>query len=72
MTDNKKIKAFLKDLTELSIKHNLVIGGCGCCGSPWIASMDRRLTDFDELEFDFEKQCYRVLNDIGKEVKAND
>lgn len=25
---------FLKDLTELTTKHGIVIHGCGCCGSP--------------------------------------
>lgn len=66
---DKKIKAFLKELTELSIKHNLVIGGCGCCGSPWITSMDGCLTDFDGLEFDHKEQCYRIWDAIGEEVK---
>ena len=32
-------KEFLKELTELSHKHKIFIGGCGCCGSPY-------LTDF--------------------------
>ena len=27
-------EAFLRDLTDLTIKHKIVIGGCGCCGSP--------------------------------------
>ncbi len=72
MTDNEKIKAFLKDLTELSIKHNLVIGGCGCCGSPFINTMDGCSTDFDGLKFDLKEQCYRIRRDVVEEVKAND
>jgi len=31
-----RVTSFLKDLTELSLKHKLAIGGCGCCGSPFI------------------------------------
>ena len=27
----------MADLTELSRKHGITIGGCGCCGSPWLA-----------------------------------
>ena len=32
----KELESFLAELTALSEKHNLYIGGCGCCGSPWI------------------------------------
>ena len=35
-----KERAFLLELTALSRKHNIVIGGCGCCGSPWIDKED--------------------------------
>lgn len=27
---------FLRELSALSRKHNIAIGGCGCCSSPWI------------------------------------
>jgi hypothetical protein len=30
--------AFLKELSELSLKHGFFIGGCGCCGSPFVDS----------------------------------
>lgn len=28
--------AFLLELRELTRKHGISIGGCGCCGSPWL------------------------------------
>lgn len=31
-------EAFLRDLDALAIKHGVVIGGCGCCGSPWLTA----------------------------------
>jgi hypothetical protein len=47
----QKLNLFLAELTELSKKHGLAIGGCGCCGSPWIYD------DGDGAE-DFKKQHY--------------
>ena len=38
---NKNIESFLKELTALSRKYNLEIGGCGCCGSPWIYEINK-------------------------------
>jgi hypothetical protein len=31
-----KINNFLEELTQLSLKHNIIIGGCGCCNSPYL------------------------------------
>lgn len=28
------LQTFLNELAELSRKHDIYIGGCGCCGSP--------------------------------------
>ena len=36
MDNDEKLRAFLTDLSELSQKHHLYIGGCGCCGSPFV------------------------------------
>lgn len=30
------LAAFLRELTALSERHGLAIGGCGCCNSPWV------------------------------------
>ena len=38
MTDAEQ--AFLNDLTELTKKHKIEIGGCGCCGSPWLTAKE--------------------------------
>lgn len=29
-------EAFMLDLKELTVKHGVVIDGCGCCGSPFL------------------------------------
>ena len=37
--EQSRIDAFLKELFELSLKHRISIGGCGCCGSPFLSDM---------------------------------
>jgi hypothetical protein len=34
--DPAKREAFLRDLHELTQMHGIAIGGCGCCGSPYL------------------------------------
>ena len=34
------LKWFLKDLELLTEKYKIVIGGCGCCGSPFLYKLD--------------------------------
>lgn len=38
-------RAFMLELRELTIKHGISIGGCGCCGSP---SLDYEADTSDE------------------------
>lgn len=34
--DKKKVEGFLKGLQDLSKKYGYAVGGCGCCGSPYL------------------------------------
>lgn len=34
-----QVSEFLRELTELSSKHKIEIGGCQCCGSPYLLSI---------------------------------
>ena len=36
MKTKEEVLAFLKRLTDLSSEYGLIIGGCGCCGSPYL------------------------------------
>lgn len=40
MAFTEKQQAFLRELTELSRKHGIIITGCGCCGSPGMDDQD--------------------------------
>ena len=42
MLTEEQVKLFLEELTELSLKHNIEIGGCGCCGSPFLSEIDSK------------------------------
>lgn len=44
MTD-EDIKEFLIELTNLSQKHSIGIGGCGCCSSPYLFDLGKSDTD---------------------------
>lgn len=54
-----RLEEFLKELSELTQKHGFSIGGCGCCGSPWICDFKDEF-DSDHLYYDNEKQKYEV------------
>ena len=36
-TDKSRIDAFLRDLEKVYSKHGLIVGACGCCGSPFVS-----------------------------------
>lgn len=44
MTSKERLDKFLEELSELSNKYRFVIGGCGCCGSPWVDEIDGDLS----------------------------
>lgn len=53
--DKEKRDAFLRDLHELTQRYGIAIGGCGCCGSPYLYEVNPsecthyRVDDNDEL-----------------------
>lgn len=38
--NESKLNDFLKELAELSQKYDIYIGGCGCCESPFLYSLN--------------------------------
>lgn len=61
MGQGERVKAFLKELAELTKKYGLSIGGCGCCGSPWIWDLQNNSMPYDSLNFDEEKEIYTYI-----------
>ena len=37
-SESEKLSQFLAELRALCGRYGYKIGGCGCCGSPWIAT----------------------------------
>lgn len=50
-----KVSLFLQELTKLTKEYNIVIKGCGCCGSPWLEDLENGET-YDNLYFNQSKQ----------------
>lgn len=49
--ETRNVQEFLKELTKLSRDYGIAIGGCGCCGSPWL---------YEEEGDDFKNQAYGI------------
>lgn len=58
MEKRERIEKFLKELSCLSKKYDLVIGGCGCCGSPYVDDRVTHENVMEYLKFDDEKIEY--------------
>lgn len=39
--EENNLHQFLAELSELTLKHGIAIGGCFCCGSPWLTTVDK-------------------------------
>ena len=54
----KRLDLFLKELTELTQKYGLEIGGCGCCGSPWVLEIESGVYAYDLYYNKIHKKYY--------------
>ena len=53
--EESALAAFLTDLAALTEKHGIEIGGCGCCGSPWLKKTDKRQGQYT---------CYKTTREL--------
>ena len=49
---NENVGEFVEELTKLTKKYGIIIGGCGCCGSPYLESFKSDFDDFDDYDED--------------------
>ena len=57
----KPIDNFLTEISEVTKKYGFIIGGCGCCGSPYMTKVDGSNTPiYENLHFDKENGNYTV------------
>ncbi len=61
----ERVEAFLVELSALSRKHGIEIGGCGCCGSPYLSDISHPVEvghrEKEEVRYDTEDWHYTVV-----------
>ena len=62
-----ELNKFLEELTELTKKYGIQINGCGCCGSPYLETLDDSAFIGDDLDWDVEEEKY-VINSRLPEI----
>lgn len=62
--ENKiKMKHFLDELTYLTEKYNVIIEGCGCCGSPYLIDKNENDIGYD-LKYINNKYEYKEIRGV--------
>lgn len=67
---NNRVENFSKELSDLTKKYGIAIGGCGCCGSPYLDDLNvkdfKNIKDIelgDCLSYNKQLGIYEVDND---------
>jgi hypothetical protein len=47
MENKERLQLFLDELTTLTNKYGIEIGGCGCCNSPYLIDLTNGDNEFD-------------------------
>ncbi len=59
----KQVEEFLRDLNKVSRKHKVIIGGCGCCGSPFLYYMEKTSGRYEIKEIGSENLHWKRNDD---------
>lgn len=71
--DEESTIGFLTELTALTQKYGITLGGCGCCGSPYLRFCDEIDGKIYSIDDGFVALMFTEDNDdriCGREVKA--
>lgn len=68
----KDVDGFIRELKELTLKYQIAIYGCGCCGSPSLVNAENMDGDlqgmqYDELEWNGEEYIIKSIYPTPKE-----
>lgn len=70
----KNIEGFLEKLSELSLSYGITIGGCGCCGSPYLTDINGETEinglQHDELTWEDNHYILKNVYETPEEMKA--
>ena len=61
--ETDQVKEFVRELSKLSRRHKIKIGGCGCCGSPFLIPMEKDDGRYEVDSKDFDKLTWKRDND---------
>lgn len=39
----ERLRSFLADIRDVCASYGYRIGGCGCCGSPWVSDVNSKM-----------------------------
>ena len=59
-----ELNNFLIELTELTKKYDICIGGCGCCSSPYLKRVDNGETIGEFLCWNIQEEKYEADSNL--------